>query len=622
MTKKKRPKSKPEGARNAAPPTTGKQPAARVITQAPAWPMWFLPALAVLVLAAYWNSLHIPFAFDDHRLVRFNFALRDLARWQDIFLSERYRPLLAWTFALNFGLSRQDPFSYHVFNIAFHLTAIVLFCLFVRRQTSSRLLPFVAAALMAVHPLNTESVSYVSGRSIVLCSVFYLSALVSLDSYLRSSKKMFAALYFLCFFLGAIVKEEAAMIPVMAFFYQWIFFDRSSLRRNLWLHVSGGLIVAAGGILRVVMQLKQGGVPPYPMSAWIPTEIGVWLRYLRLAFFPAGLNVDHSVEPLGFNHPFFWLSVLIAGGLCAYAWYARASRPFLAFWIIWYFVNLLPSSGFPLPDFMAEHRSYISVFGFSACAGYLLTDVCFPRIKSLSAVTVALALLIGAGAFATIERNRVWASEISLWQDCIRKAPEKVRPRVNLGGAYMRQGNFLAAIPVYEEAIARDPNSTLAYSGLGLCYLYGKNDLGLAEKYLRKSLDLGYNPDAAVGLGTVCYRTGRFAEAIRHFDLIYHERQESIQITAMMADACMKTGEYDRAVIFLNKGIQLDPKTPGWYFNLMDAYFRLERYDEAGQVYDSYAPIFVRSSGTRMRVAQMLGQMGRGADAARLLQQQ
>ena len=94
----------------------------------------------------------------------------------------------------------------------------------------------------------------------------------------------------------------------------------------------------------------------------------------------------------------------------------RPKQPFVAFWIFWYLLNLLPSSAIPLNDFMAEHRTYISNFGFAACAGYFLVMVCLPRIKTAPLVGV-IVVLLGLYGYATIERNRVWATETTPWRD-------------------------------------------------------------------------------------------------------------------------------------------------------------------------------------------------------------
>src|SRR5580765_95172 len=145
-----------------------------------------LALICLLGILAYSNSFHGTFQFDDMRTIRFNFSLRDISNWKDIFLYERYRPLLMGSFALNYAIGGQDPYTYHVINLVLHIIAVFLFYLFCRKLHPDWRIAVLAAALMTLHPLNTESVSYISSRSIVLCSIFYFAGMLSYDDYLRN----------------------------------------------------------------------------------------------------------------------------------------------------------------------------------------------------------------------------------------------------------------------------------------------------------------------------------------------------------------------------------------------------------------------------------------------------
>lgn len=628
MGKKKRTKTTIKPASEARSPGT-KRPETSVKAESttvaaqtrPAW-LWVIPTLFLVVFLCYWNSLHGEFQFDDSRLIRFNFHLRDLSNWHEIFRSEMFRPLLAWSFALNYRLTGNDPFSYHLFNVLFHAIAVCLFYFFVSRQTNSRWLPVTSAILMAVHPLNTESVSYIASRSTVLCSIFYFAALLSLDSHLRSPRRFVAALYVLLFLVGATVKEEAAMIPIMGLLYQYFFFGRDTIRRHRGLNLTIGALLAAGGVFRVAMQIKQGGALPYTFDAWIPTQVIVWIRYLGLAFVPISLNVDPDIPASGLSALSFWGAALMIGLLCTAAWRWRKEMPFLAFWILWYFLNLLPSSVFPLQDFMAEHRAYISSFAFAAFAGWFLIDFCAPRIKSAAALTVIVFLLASSYCFATIQRNKVWATNILLWTDSVHKSPQKGRTHLNLAASYLKHLDYDAAIQEYQAAAALDPDSPLAYSGLGICYLKGKGDLDNAETNFKKALQIQPDlTDAKTGLGTIYYRQQKYAMAIQILDPIYQFRQESVEIVAMASECYLHLKNYDRAIFFLKRGIELDPETPGWYYHLMEAYFLSNRFEDSGRVYDQYSQIFVRSPRTRLSVAMMLVGGGRVQEGVKLLQE-
>ncbi|HJZ11252.1 MAG TPA: hypothetical protein VJ521_03835, partial [Acidobacteriota bacterium] len=156
--------------------------------------------IGLLTLIAYSNSFSVPFQFDDLRLIRFNFSLRDLADWKNALLSERFRPLLAATFALNYQIGQSNPFAYHVVNFCIHLANVLLLFRLLSRHASYGVAA-ISAVIIAVHPLNVESVTYISSRSILLCSFFYLLAISIFDAYLRKRTWFYFSAFLLFFFL-------------------------------------------------------------------------------------------------------------------------------------------------------------------------------------------------------------------------------------------------------------------------------------------------------------------------------------------------------------------------------------------------------------------------------------
>ena len=502
-----------------------------------------LAAIAVLCLITYANSLHGTFQFDDMRTIRFNFWLRELSNWKTILLSERFRPLLAATFALNYHIGKQDPFFYHVGNLFLHFTSVALFYLFLSRR-SAGIVAALAAALMAVHPFNTEAVSYISSRSILLCSTFYFLALLFFDSYVQTKRRIYAAAFWSAFMVAAFTREEAAVIPVTAILYHWLFFGGDSVKKHRMFHLASILIVFAGASFRIILGLKYNSQFPYPLGVWIPTEAAVFLRYLGLAIYPAHLNVDPDIPSIGFASASFWISIAIGSAILWLLWKVRTKHPALTFWGLWFYLNLLPSSALPLLDFMAEHRAYLSLFGFCGCIVYSVLG--FRKTASKPAIA-ALSVLIILSMVATIQRNRAWSNEFTLWYDSVQKSPHKIRPHLNLAAAYIQKAAYDPAIQEY--ILARDLNSALphAYSGLGIFYLR-KGDIANAEWNFRKALEIYPDlVDAKTGLGVVLYRKGNYEEALSYFTQVFAQRQESVQLMQMMIDSFQRTGRVREA---------------------------------------------------------------------------
>ncbi len=510
--------------------------------------LFYLICIGILSFLAYSNSFHATFQFDDLRTIRFNFSLRDWKDWKDVFLFERFRPVLNASFALNYSAGKLNPYSYHVVNLVLHITAVILFYFLLCRRSSSRLLCFLAAALMAVHPLNTESVTYVSSRSILLCSILYFLALLVFDSYLRKPR-WFWLLFFIAFFLlGSLTKEEAAMLPVAALLYNYCFYGRDSVRRHRIFHVVTLTVLVAGAVIRFV-QLKNAGPLPFTVPTYFATEMKVWWHYVWLAAYPLRLNVDPDIAAVPVGGFLFWLFLMMSvGGLYSFLRF-REKHPFMTFWGLWFWFNLLLSSSmFPLNDFMAEHRAYLSVFGFCACVSYSVLFFWRPRTKRPWIIPVTMAILIFFYSLATYQRNRVWANEFTLWYDSVQKSPYKIRPHLNLGGAFLQRKAYDLAVQEFLNALTLNPDLPQAYSGIGICYL-NKNDLDKARSNFEKALKL--NPrftDANVGLGMVHYRQGNYQQALAFLVPQLSKRRESAQVVYMIADSHLRLGHYKEAL--------------------------------------------------------------------------
>lgn len=504
-----------------------------------------LALLALLAFAAYSNAFHGEFQYDDERLIRFNFALRDLSSWENIARFEAFRPLTLFTYALNFRISGKDPFSYHVFDFILHLFSTGLFYLFIRRISKNVLLCFFSAALFAVHPLNTESVSYTASRPILLCAIFYLSALLSFDSHLRKPAWHKIAVFFLFFVLGLLSKEESALIPVAALLYSYAFFGFESIKRHRVFHLTTLLLLAVGVLFRFSFLNLQR--LPYPVSVYIPTEIFVWLRYLALACFPVPLNVDHFVAPLQLTHWKFLFAFASVGVLLYFIFRSRKGQPWIFFWGTWFFLNLMATSFVPLNEFMAEHRTYLSLFGFCSCAAYLIAA---GRPKS-KLIPVALSCLLIFYAAGTWKRNLVWQKRVTLWADAVQKSPQKFRPHVNLAFVLYQLRVYEAALQEYTIARTLNPHIPLVHSGRGFTLM----ELGRvteAENSFNTALRIDPNyVDAKTGLGIIHYRNNRYEPALAYFVQTYPHRRESPELVAMICDSYLKLGRPSEALPIL-----------------------------------------------------------------------
>jgi tetratricopeptide (TPR) repeat protein len=519
--------------------------------------------IATLTFLAYSNSFHGEFQYDDQRLIRFNFALRDLSNWHAILRFEPFRPLTLLTYALNFQISKKDPFSYHIFNFSLHLISTFLFYAFLRRFSSKVSLCFFSSALFALHPLNTESVSYIASRPILLCAIFYWLALFCFDRYVRRSGLWNVIGFYVFLLLGLASKEDAALIPAAALLMNGILYGKKSVRQRLAFHISSLLFILFIATYRVYFNFSHSILNPYPVSVYLPTEAYVCLHYLGLALYPIPLNVDHYVTALDFLDWRFWVSTVVITGLISALLKMKRRYPFFAFWGFWFFLNSLASSSvFPLAEFMAEHRTYLSLYGFTVILGFLPlftvskdSDIAVPS----KLISISLILLLLFYGFATWKRNLLWETRLTLWVDTVEKSPQKFRPHLNLGFVLSQMGAYDAAIQEYIIARRIDPRFPVVYAGLGFVYLQ-KGMMAEAESAFQNALKIDPNYfDAKTGLGIIHYRQEQYRTAISYFEQVYPYRKESPELIIMMSECYIESSMDKKASDILSEASRWYP---------------------------------------------------------------
>jgi hypothetical protein len=350
---------------------------------------------------------------------------------------------------------------------------------------------FVGAACFAVHPLQTEAVGYVSGRSEVLCAVFFLSALLYSRRAIIAHSWVSGVLGIACGVLALASKETAIALPIVFLAYDWLLrpgADEARLARLWRVCVPVIVVFTLVGVYRLSMlQINVSGVS----TAVLNTEaqaIVVW-RYVRLLGWPFGQSIMHSVHRVArVMDPLAALAVLGILLLIALALRIRRSHPIIALGIVWFFAVLAPSSSFvPLREGMAEHRVYLASAGFfMTLAGVF--QMWFRRSEGRSwSPRVAVALLLVVLCFLTARRNEVWASPITLWTEATLHADGMWEPHYALADSLREIGQCDAAIPEYRKVIALRPVHRDAHTNLGIC-LAQSGQLEEAERSFRQAL--------------------------------------------------------------------------------------------------------------------------------------
>ena len=426
---------------------------------------WLPPLLVALIaVVAYANSFGGGFIFDDQMRIVSDTSSRSLCGS----VLGSTRPLVGLSLFLNYRLGGLNPVDYHAFNLVVHVVAGLLLYGVVSRTLKrpgipaccaqrSDFLAGVTSAVWMVHPLQTESVTYIIQRAESMMGMFYLLALYCvLRSVESKSEHRWQTAGIAACALGMACKPVMVTAPLVILLYDRAFIagsTRTALRERpgLYRGLAATWIIPAALLSAPNESAATAGFGADIISplSYLATQPGVILWYLRLAFLPRPLCLDYAWPSAaglwGVAVPSVMLVLLIA----VTAWLClRAPRA--GFAPLWFLVILVPSSSIiPLADYAAEHRMYLSLAGVAAGSvtgfWYAVAVPSFRRqglcrtgwLCSLAALTVVGVLAVGTHA-----RNRAYSSEIVAWRDVVGKRPGNLRARAALVSALLGEQRF------------------------------------------------------------------------------------------------------------------------------------------------------------------------------------
>ena len=485
----------------------------------PRWSRWLPLAAVLLACVAYFNALDNPFVYDDHDTVIGNRSLTDLSNLRFILVYTPFRPLVNVSYAFDRWLWDFRPIGYHLTNVVLHVLVVVLLYTWIRRViedsgsgTDSSGPAFVGAACFAVHPLQTEAVGYISGRSEVMCAVFFLSALLLSRRAIAGRRRVSVALGMACGILALASKETAIALPIVFLAYDWFLrpgTDDIRVRRLWRVCVPAIVMFAIVGLYRLSMlKISFSGLSTAVVNA--ETQAIVVWRYVRLLAWPYGQSIMHSVHrAASVVDPLAIIAVIAILLVIALAARIRRSHPVIALGIVWFFAVLAPSSSFvPLREGMAEHRVYLASAGFfTAVAGAVQTW--WRRSEERSWLPrLAVAVLLVVLCVLTTRRNEVWSSPVTLWTEATLHAAGMWEPHYALADSLREQGRCDAAISEYRKVVALRPVHRDAHTNLGIC-LAQSGQPEEAERAFRQALAI--DPQFARGytnLGALALLSG------------------------------------------------------------------------------------------------------------------
>lgn len=579
-----------------------------------------LAAVAAAVLAAYSHTLHFPFIFDDGLYIVGNPEIKDLSNFAPR-PDTRYLGYLS--FALNYAAGGLDPAGYRAVNIAIHvLNSVLVYLLALTvagraivlsgrdpKEGGAAAAAMAAAALFALHPVQTQAVTYITQRFASLATFFYLLSVVSYLNW-RAAGRLPRASFIVSLASGLLAqftKEIAFTLPAVIALLELALFTGPVKARArallpfllLFLVIPLTLLapeaIGSGGSAMLGEETRQLQIKQLERAnryEYLITQFRAVTMYLGLMAWPVGQNLDYDfrlssslMEPGVLASFLFLLAVFTAGAVLAIRGKGLGLAAGLG--ILWFFVTAsVESSVIPIYDVVFEHRVYLpgvgALMAFGALLSWAASSVArragVSAFAAAAALTLSVALPLGAAAYS---RNLVWKDGVTMWSDVAAKSPGKPRAHNNLGHALFAEGRMDEAIAEFEAAVRLDPLFAEAYYNAGNALLKKGMPMEAAERYRRAlSIKAAY-PEAHYNLAMAYKDMGLMDEAITEFRAAVEADPGKLNARNNLTLALVIAGRPEEAVREALAALEIQPSNATAHNNLGQAYMALGRLDEA-----------------------------------------
>ncbi|MGR3310287.1 MAG: tetratricopeptide repeat protein [Candidatus Brocadiales bacterium] len=504
-------------------------------------------------------------------------------------------------------------------------------------STPSRLIPLFAALIFASHPVHTDSVTYISGRRDILSTLFFFLGFYYFLRYRTNAKWIYIPLIFMSFFLGLSSKEMAVTLPLIFFAYDfYMYFNTRETRLNIAFFKDIGFTFKTvllkykyfyGPIIMVGIAFSYYAVFILNASRrvdWYGDNIllnfltvgRVWIHSIKLLFFPVTLNADYSINAFHISESWLELrSLLSIAALVTISYVilrlllnkvessrsedSRVTTPnsklptpntrkTIAFCATWFFVTMLPVSHIiPHHELFAEHYLYLPSFGFCLLIALLINGALNmqQKLSSLQKYRYILyslpVIAIILCSYRTIERNKDWKDEYTLWKKTCETVPDCARARNNLGTVYFDNGMIDEAIVEHAKAAEINPTYSKAFSNLGADYVR-KGMFDEAIVMCESAIEFNSaNTSAYNTLGASYFSKGMIDEAIEACTIALKINPNYPGAYLNLGSVYLSAGMVDEGISACKKSINLNPNIPEAHFNLSIAFMGKEMLDEA-----------------------------------------
>jgi tetratricopeptide (TPR) repeat protein len=614
----------------------------------------FLSLILLATSLVYSNHFNNAFHFDDTHTIVDNLYIRDIKNIPLFFkdatttstlpLNQAYRPGLTTLNAIDLFLSGKKeptPFAFHLsIFISYLILGVLCFFLFQHllnisfKSKYNSAISLFGTAFFLLHTANAETINYIIARS---DSFSTLMIVLSFIVYIYFPKSRKWHVYFIPSLLGFFVKEPSIMFVPLLFVYKLLFEQNVSAKEwftkfpftfRLFKQIIIPFLICI--LIFVLSRVftpviwQAGGTSSL---RYLMTQPFVLFHYCYNFILPSNLVVDTDWQVISsYREDQILAGLLFVFAILLIAFrtsFTNKTRP-ITFGLLWFFIALIPTSSFvPFAEVMNDHRTFFPYIGlFIAVACFirnLLEANLFLQKGFGKMATLALGLtILGLNGYGTFQRNKVWATEESLWKDATIKAPKNGRGWMNYGNVFLGKGEMNEALKCYAVTTSITPNYPYAYINIAIAKSR-LGDLEAAEQNFKKAISLGgIVPECYIFYGRYLIEQQRIDEAKKILQIglnlspkhqqlqdlmnIANNSVNSSQASASVAVNAMleaikkspsaekyldlslyyyKALQYQQCIEAANEALKINPKYDLAYNNICAAYNRLGLWDKA-----------------------------------------
>lgn len=481
------------------------------------------------LILVYSNHFQNGFHFDDSHAIVNNVYIRSLHNIPLFFkdattisslpANQSYRPMLSVSYAFDYWIGNGlNTFYFHLSTFIWYLLQCILMFFILKKlldkikiMPGNRWIALFTVSYYGYHTANAETINYISARSDSV-STFWLIVAFWIFIFFPRLRLRGMGIYLLPLIISVLYKPATLVFPGLLFFYL-LFFESDFIcskcfsKKNLLCVFKSLLLSLPSLIVCIALYILQAKKTPatfVPSTTsqidYIITQPFVFLHYFKNFFFPNDLSADTDWTTLTtIVHWKFFVGIVFLSFMLWISWFFARKKDTqgVAFGILWFFIALLPSSSMiPFAEVMNDHRTFFPYVGLVFSLGFLVQIFFAVKFQRTPALLLIVLFILSAHAYGTVQRNKVWRTDESLWKDVTEKSPGNARGHMNYGIALMARGRYDEAEKYFHNTLSLWPYYDYGFINMGILK-NAKGNSQEAERYFKKAIEYGpMNPES------------------------------------------------------------------------------------------------------------------------------